>query len=336
MTAAEPRIAVVGPGRMGVGIALAFTMGGFGVDLVDLKLREDPMGSLEHARDSFEEQLELIVSLGVIDRAEGDTIRGRLALHPAPSDAQYALARSRTIVEAVPERLDAKRNAFGQICAAVPGNAVIASTTSSFVSDSLAELVTRPERFLNTHWLNPAYLIPLVEVSPSAETSEGTLTTTVKTLRQIGKVPVTVNPSPGYIVPRLQALVMNEALRMLEEGVASADDIDTATRVGFGLRFAVLGMVEFIDWGGIDTLLYASRYLRDELDAERFDPPQVVADRVERGAIGMSAGEGFRDFTAIDRAEFQRERTEQLVALLGHLELLPRRGLDVSASRARR
>jgi 3-hydroxybutyryl-CoA dehydrogenase len=118
---------------------------------------------------------------------------------------------------------------------------------------------------------------------------------------------------------------MNEAARMWEEGVASADDIDTATRVGFGLRFAVLGMVEFIDWGGVDTLLYASRYLRDELEAERFDPPQVVADRVERGATGMSAGEGLRDFAAIDRPEFQRQRTEELVALLRHLDLLPRR-----------
>jgi 3-hydroxybutyryl-CoA dehydrogenase len=331
MTAAEPRIAVVGPGRMGVGIALAFAMGGFEVDLIDLKHRDDPMASLRRARDSFEEQLELIVSLGVVDQPEGEAIRDRLALHPAPAEADNALKGSRTIVEAVPERLHAKRDAFAEICAAAPGDAVIASTTSSFLSDALAELVTHPERFLNTHWLNPAYLIPLVEVSPSAQTSDHTLSATVDTLRQVGKVPVTVNPSPGYIVPRLQALVMNEAARMWEEGVASADDIDTATRVGFGLRFAVLGMIEFIDWGGVDTLLYASRYLRDELEAERFDPPQVVADSVERGATGMSAGEGLRDFGAIDRAEFQRARTEQLVALLRHLDLLPRRTRDLSA-----
>ncbi len=331
MTGAEPRIAVVGPGRMGVGIALACAIGGFRVDLIDLKLRDDPMASLCRARDSFEEQLELIVALGVVGHAEGAACRERLALHPAPAGADSALERSTTIVEAVPERLDAKRDAFGQICAAVPDNAVIASTTSSFLSDSLAEHVTRPERFVNTHWLNPAYLIPLVEVSPSARTSEDTLAATVATLRQVGKVPVTVNPSPGYIVPRLQALVMNEAARMWEEGIASADDIDTATRVGFGLRFAVLGVIEFIDWGGVDTLLYASRYLRDELGAERFDPPQTVADRVERGAMGMSAGEGLRDFTAVNRAQLQKERTEQLVALLRHLDLLPRRGENLTA-----
>lgn len=331
MTGAESRIAVVGPGRMGVGIALAFAMGGLGVDLIDLKLRDDPMASLHRARDSFEEQLELIVALGVVDHAEGAACRERLALHPAPDDADAALERSITVVEAVPERLDAKRDAFGRICAAVSGSAVIASTTSSFLSDSLAELVTRPERFVNTHWLNPAYLIPLVEVSPSARTSENTLAATLATLRRVGKVPVTVKASPGYIVPRLQGLVMNEAARMWEEGIASADDIDTATRIGFGLRFAVLGVIEFIDWGGVDTLLYASRYLRDELEAERFDPPQVVADRVDRGATGMSAGEGFRDFTAVDRAQFQRERTEQLVALLRHLDLLPRRSENFSA-----
>src|SRR5690606_19590936 len=110
------------------------------------------------------------------------------------------------------------------------------------------EHVPDPERFLNAHWLNPAHLIPLVEVSPGPATSVAALESMEALLRLAHKVPVRCAPSAGYIVPRIQALAMNEAARMVEEGVASAEDIDTAVRLGFGLRFSVLGLLEFIDW----------------------------------------------------------------------------------------
>ena len=125
--------------------------------------------------------------------------------------------------------------------------AVVASTTSTLNVDELAEMVTEPKRFLNAHWLNPAHLMPLVEVAVGAATSEAAYAALHDSLSAIGKVPVRCAASPGYIVPRIQALAMNEAARLVEEGVASSEDVDTAVRVGFGLRFAVLGLLEFID-----------------------------------------------------------------------------------------
>ena len=121
------------------------------------------------------------------------------------------------------------------------------------------------ERFLNAHWLNPAFLIPLVELSPGARTDPAVTARLKAMLEAIGKVPVVCAARPGYIVPRIQALAMNEAARMVEEGVASAEDIDKAIKYGFGIRYAVLGMLEFIDFGGGDILYYASRYLTEAL-----------------------------------------------------------------------
>src|SRR5690606_14722602 len=146
------------------------------------------------------------------------------------------------------------------------------------MADELQALVTPPERFLNAHWLNPAYLVPLVEVSPGSSTNPEVTARLVALLEGIGKVPVVCKASPGFIVPRLQALVMNEAARLIEEGVASAEDIDRATRHGLGFRFAVLGVLEFIDWGGGDILYHASRYLKDATGSERFAAPKVIED----------------------------------------------------------
>ena len=138
---------------------------------------------------------------------------------------------------------------------------IIASTTSTILVDDLSSAVEHPERFLNAHWLNPAFLVPLVEISPGARTDPAVTARVKALLEGVGKVPVVCAARPGYIVPRIQALAMNEAARMVEEGVASAEDIDKAIKYGFGFRFAVLGMLEFIDWGGGDILYYASRYL---------------------------------------------------------------------------
>ena len=176
---------------------------------------------------------------------------------------------------------------------------------------------------MNTHWLNPAFLMPLVEISPGAQTDRPALDSALALLRRAGKVPVTTSASPGYIVPRLQTLVMNEATRMLEEGVASADDIDTASRVGFGLRFAVLGVIEFIDWGGLDTLERAGRYFTSEIDEQRFEPPEILASHLAQGWTGMNAGRGLRELDADASDAVVRERTATFVALLRHLGLLP-------------
>jgi 3-hydroxybutyryl-CoA dehydrogenase len=140
-------------------------------------------------------------------------------------------------------------------------------------------------------------------------------------LEGIGKVPVVCKSSPGFIVPRIQALAMNEAARMVEEGVASAEDIDTAIRVGFGFRFAVLGLLEFIDWGGGDILFHASRYLEGALGSERYRAPDVIRRNMEEGRIGLRSGQGFLDYDGLDVEAYRRERLSAFIGLLRHLGL---------------
>jgi 3-hydroxybutyryl-CoA dehydrogenase len=176
--------------------------------------------------------------------------------------------------------------------------------------------VAYPERFLNAHWLNPAYLVPLVELSPGAKT-DATVTMRLKTLLEdIGKVPVVCAARPGYIVPRIQAIAMNEAARMVEEGVATAVEIDKAIKYGFGFRFSVLGMIEFIDWGGGDILYYASRYLTRTLDNSRYAAPDIIERNMRNGNIGLTTGKGFLDYEGLDIETYRAERIKAFVDML--------------------
>ena len=225
------------------------------------------------------------------------------------------------IFEGVPEVPDLKREVLARISALAGPQPIIASTTSTILVDDLAAAVAHPQRFLNAHWLNPAFLVPLVELSPGART-DAAVTARLKTLLEdIGKVPVVCAARPGYIVPRIQALAMNEAARMVEEGVASPEDIDKAIKYGFGVRFATLGMLEFIDWGGGDILFHASRYLTGALGDDRYAAPEIVERNMAEGRIGLKTGKGFLDYESLDLDAYRRERLSAFVALLRHLGL---------------
>jgi len=320
------RICVIGAGRMGEGITLSYLLAGRDVTLIDIKPRPPAEQSAHDARvrANLRRELATFGQLGLLDAGQADAALRRVRLCRR-DDATADLQSARIVFEAVPERLDAKRDAFqwlGETCAP---DAVIASTTSTFLVTELAELVPHPERFLNAHWLNPAALIPLVEVSRGPKTRDAAAQQLLEALRQAGKVPVQCAPSAGYIVPRIQALAMNEAARMVEEGVASAEDIDTAVRLGFGLRFSVLGLLEFIDWGGGDILYYASRYLSEAI-GPRFASPEVIARNMEEGRNGLRDAQGFYDYAGMDVDAYKLERLEQLCQRLEIMGLLPRAG----------
>lgn len=314
------QVAAAGAGRMGRGLAIVFAYAGHTVSLVDLKAREDAAAYLENARAEIRRTLEMLVVCGLLEPADVDRIAARV-LYLSEPEADAALAAADLIFEGAPETLEAKRDVLQRISRAAP-DAVIASTTSTMLSDTLQGFVDRPERFLNAHWLNPAYLMPLVEVSPGAETAPEVTDGLVRLLEGIGKTPVVCRASPGFIVPRIQALAMNEAARLYEEGVASAEDIDKATKFGFGLRFAVLGLLEFIDWGGGDILHYASRYMADATGEARFEAPEVVSRNMAEGRTGLRAGVGFRDYREIDVDAYQRRRLASFVEMLKHLDVV--------------
>jgi len=320
--AARPRIAAAGAGRMGRGIALAFAWAGHEVDLVDLKPRPASAwrALADDARAEMAGSLAQLESLGAAPAGAGERVMARIQLVPE-AEAGAALARAPLVFEAVPETLEAKREAFARLSADCAADAILASTTSTILVTDLVPMVADPSRLLNAHWLNPAYVIPLVELSVHAGTDPAVTARLRALLESIGKVPVVCGPAPGYIVPRLQALIMNEAARMIEDGVATAEDIDRATRYGLGLRFAAIGVVEFIDFGGNDILYHASRHLAAALGPERYTAPPIVDRLMREGRNGLRSGEGFYDYRDRDPAEYRRDVLSRTLAMLRHVGL---------------
>ena len=319
---ALPQIAAAGAGRMGQGIAQVFAYAGYEVSLIDLKKRPDTetVPFANNALMQIEKNLRFLASLDVFPEDKIPPIMARIHFQ-AESEADQALSQADFIFEGVPEVLKIKESALGRISQANE-QAVIASTTSTMLVTQLADFVHNPARFLNAHWLNPAYLIPLVEVSPDPATARESTASLMALLKHVGKRPVRCAARPGYIVPRIQAAAMNEAARMVEEGVASPAEIDEAVRLGFGIRYATMGLIEFIDWGGVDILYYASNYLKDALPDPRFEPPPVIAKMMEDGRRGMREGQGFYDFREMDVTAYQHDTLARFVRLLNHMELL--------------
>jgi 3-hydroxybutyryl-CoA dehydrogenase len=322
MTSSRPAIACLGAGRMGRGIAVAFAYAGHAVTMIDVKPRSaeqfDKLSAEAH--DEVRKTLASLTRFGLLNNSEAKTVAAHITIAPSGASAT-ALAGAGLVFEGVPEIVELKREVLTTASKSVKPDVIIASTTSTILVDDLSGAIAHPERFLNVHWLNPAYLIPLVEISPGAKTDPTVVDRMKALLEGIGKVPVVCAATPGFIVPRIQALAMNEAARMVEEGVASAEEIDKAIRYGFGFRYAVLGLLEFIDWGGGDILFYASRYLEGALHSDRYRAPDVISNNMRDGRIGMRTGSGFLDYTGLDIDGYREQRLAAMVDMLRHFGL---------------
>jgi 3-hydroxybutyryl-CoA dehydrogenase len=326
MMADRAAIACLGAGRMGRGIAVAFAYAGHAVAMIDVKADRsaEQFAKLEaQALDEVRKTLASLARFGLLSDAEAERVAARVRVVPASRSAD-TLASAGIVFEGVPEVVELKRKVLGAVSKSVGSEVVIASTTSTILVDDLSSAIEHPRRFLNVHWLNPAYLIPLVEISPGAKTDPTVVDRVKALLEGIGKVPVVCAATPGFIVPRIQALAMNEAARMVEEGVASAEEIDKAIRYGFGFRYAVLGLLEFIDWGGGDILFYASRYLEGALHSDRYRAPDVISNNMRDGRIGMRTGSGFLDYTGLDIDGYREQRLAAMVDMLRHFGLARR------------
>lgn len=318
------RIVCIGAGRMGRGMAHVFAYSGLPVTLVDFKAR--PAEDME--RLTAEALEEIRGSLGFMRDAgfmtEGQ-IEAAIALVSVVGldAADEAIADADLLLEGVPETREAKADALGRMSAVARPDAIIASTTSTMLVTELQDLVTGPERFLNSHFLNPAYMIPLVEISPGPTTDPDAVDRLEALYHYCGKVPVRCAASPGYIIPRLQSLLMSEAARMVHEGVATAEDIDKAIMYGFGPRYSTMGAIEFIDWGGVDIMYYACNYMAKALDSPRHAPPPEIEQMMADGRRGMREGQGYYDFRNMDVEAFKRGKLERFVSLLNALGQIP-------------
>lgn len=321
---AKAQIAALGAGRMGRGIALLFAYAGHRCALIDIKPRDtDSLATLrEDAQRDMTATLAGLERIGLLARSASATILSRIAF-VSRDDAPAALRDADLLFEGVPETLDAKRAAFSFAAPHLRDDAIVTSTTSTILADALAAFVARPQRFLNVHFLNPPLLMPLVELSPAKTTAPEVTARMRAMLAAIGKKPVLCAPSPGFIVPRIQTVMMNEAARLVEEGVASAEDVDMAMRYGLGVRYATIGLLEFVDWGGGDVLYHASRYLAETLGDDRYKAPDIVERNMHEGHIGLRSGKGFFDYTGQDKAALQDDRLKRQVEMLKLLDLLP-------------
>jgi 3-hydroxybutyryl-CoA dehydrogenase len=275
------QIAVLGAGSMGHGIAQVSAMAGYDVILRDIEddLVADGIASVEATLAEGVERNKVTES--EMD-ATLDRISGTTDLEDAVSDADI-------VIEAVPEDMDLKQKVFTDVEEAAPNDAVIASNTSSLSVTEMGSVLEYPERVVGLHFFNPPHIMDLVEIIIAEQTSEETEERAIDYVREIEKEDVVVRDSAGFASSRLGLALGLEAIRMVEEGVASPEDIDAAMREGYGHP---MGPIELSDHVGLDVRLHIAEYLRQEL-GERFKPPQALRRKVRAGTLGKKSGEGF-------------------------------------------
>jgi 3-hydroxybutyryl-CoA dehydrogenase len=321
------KIIVIGPGRMGLGIALTFALHQFHVGVVDGKARScaDYERVKKKARRELRSHLKFLQGLEYLDEPPEEVL-SRVSFH---GGLNPGVLEGACIFEAITERPDLKIDLLKRISPHVGRRTIVASTTSTIDLKTLKAGFAYPERLLITHWLNPAFIIPLVEISRTDETDPQVVQWMKRTLKKVGKKPVVLKDSPGFIIPRIQALAMNEAVRILEEGVATAGDIDQAIKYGFGFRLCVLGLLEFIDLGGLDILYYADKFLSSAFKGGRFKVPGLIEDKMKRGETGPRTGKGIYDYRGKKVDLLFRRKHRELIELLRKMEPTgsrPRRG----------
>jgi 3-hydroxybutyryl-CoA dehydrogenase len=279
MTGVPSRVGVIGGGRMGAGIAHAFLLAGSSVTLLERNAE-----AAAQALEALSTAVDVSITRGTSSESRADL----LARFVSTLEAEE-LAESGLVVEAVPEDFALKAEMLAKIEAVVSNDTWLSSNTSSLSISSIAEVLTRPERFCGLHFFNPVPSSTLVEIV-RGEKSAGELIERAKEwVVAIGKTPVTVNDSPGFASSRLGVVIALEAIRMLQEGVASSDDIDAAMVLGY--KFPV-GPLRLTDMVGLDVRLGIANYLHSEL-GERFEPPILLRTMVEEGKLGRKSGEGF-------------------------------------------
>lgn len=280
------RVVVVGAGTMGHGIAQVAAMAGAHTVLVD---RTDALVDEGIAR--VRTNLDGGVERGKVEPGLRDATLERLH---TKTDAARAAEGVDLAIEAVPERMALKRELFEALEAGAPPSAVLASNTSSLSLTRIQQGLRHPERVLGLHFFNPVHIMKLVEVVRGGETAEEVVDRAVGWSHWLGKEPIVVSDSPGFASSRLGVALGLEAMRMVEEGVASPSDIDTAMTLGYRHPMGPLRLTDLV---GLDVRLHIAEYLHEELGAERFRPPQILRDKVAAGELGQKSGRGFFDWS---------------------------------------
>ena len=274
-------IAVIGAGTMGHGIAHVGAVAGASVRLVDAA-----PGAAAAGLAKIKKNLDKGVELGKLAAEARDAALSRLS---AVTDLAEACAGADCVIEAVPERMELKRQLFAAVDAAAPAHALLCTNTSSLPVAEIAQAVADPSRVVGMHFFNPVHVMKLVEIVRHAGSSSDAVAAAVALAERMGKSPIVVADSPGFASSRLGLVIGLEAMRMVEQGVASPADIDTAMKLGYGHP---MGPLELTDLVGLDVRLGIAEYLQGAI-GPAFTPPQILRDKVAAGQLGKKSGAGF-------------------------------------------
>jgi 3-hydroxybutyryl-CoA dehydrogenase len=279
------KVTVIGAGTMGHGIAQVAAASG-----IDAVLHDVSPEAIEMGLATIHANLTKGIEKGKITPAQKGTVLHRL--HAGP-DLAGAVADADVVVEAVPEKLELKRKIFAEVDALAGPDVLLASNTSSLPISRIAEATSRPERVLGLHFFNPVHLMPLLEVVQGERTSAEALARALVLSEALGKEAIVVKDSPGFASSRLGLVLGLEAMRMLEQGVASAEDIDKAMTLGYRHPMGPLRLTDLV---GLDVRLAIADYLHRELGSEAFRPPEILRRLVDEGRLGKKSGRGFYDW----------------------------------------
>ncbi|MFF2753662.1 3-hydroxyacyl-CoA dehydrogenase [Psychrobacillus sp. NPDC058041] len=278
-------IVIIGSGVMGRGIAYVGSVGGYAVTLVD-----NNDSALQNAKQEIDSIFEKGVKLGKISSKQAEQSRRNLTYE---SDLEKASSIADLIIEAVPEKMEIKKQVFETIEEYAPAHCYFATNTSTMSPTEIASFGKRPEKTIAMHFFNPVHKMPLVEIVRGLETSNETAELIREVAVQMGKETVVINEFPGFVTSRISALVGNEAFYMLQEGLGTPEEIDKAIKLGLNYP---MGPFELVDLVGLDTRLNNLKYLHEKL-GEKYRPAPLLEQYVKAGRLGRKTGKGVYDYT---------------------------------------
>lgn len=303
-------IGISGAGTMGSGIAQIFSRRGINVILLDLKEE-----FLEKSKGLIEVFNENLIEVDLMSKEEDKTVFEHIKFTTDMAD----FAEADLIIETIVEKLEVKQAHWKELEAVAKEGAIFTTNTSGLSINAISQGVKNKDRFMGTHFFNPAHIIPLVEIIRGDETKDEVVDALESLLITIKKKPVVVNKDVnGFIANRLQFAMFREALYILEEGIGSPKAIDDAVRFGPGFRYPIIGPLQTADFGGLDTFNNISSYLFEDL-ADNKEPNKVLADLVENEDLGYKSGQGFFDYSGNIGREEIRRRDRKLMDMLKHI-----------------
>lgn len=304
----KEKIAIIGAGLMGRGLAQVFSLAGHPTHLYDAFT-----DALALAKKNIQTDFELAVEFGLITSDQADSA---IEIIETYVDLSEAVAGCAMVIECVPEKMDLKQSIFKSLDAICPMETILASNTSVMSITEIASTSVNKQRIIGAHFWNPPHLLPLVEVVQTEDSSAEIISKAMRILTEAGKKPIHVKKDvPGFVANRMQHALWREAFHILNEGIADAATIDEAVRSSFGLRLPVLGPLENADMIGLDLTLYIHNYILKYL-ADNREPSAVLRENVRDGILGFkSDGQGFQSWTAESMAASREKLSRHLMTI---------------------